>query len=263
MVLEDYLTLWRVSRRRIRSETDYRAFQAFQASLLLKYLHRYRVDVRDRTVLDLGSGIGGYSQEFARRGAKMISMDLMSHEVCLPESCAPVSANALHIPLQTESVEIVFCASLIEHVAQPEKLITEIERVLEPGGVCYLSFPPYLSPMGGHEYAPFHYLGEQAAIAITESLRYRRHPQWVRHLYNVTQDPTSFAATYAGWGLFKMTIGKAQQLLATTGFQVVDLSTRYWPVSFVRWPYVREVLTWHVQFLLRKPAGAREEKKWG
>jgi hypothetical protein len=32
------------------------------------------------------------------------------------------------------------------------------------------------------------------------------------------------------------------------------MSTRYMPASFIRWPVIGEALTWHAQFLLRKPS---------
>jgi hypothetical protein len=32
------------------------------------------------------------------------------------------------------------------------------------------------------------------------------------------------------------------------------MSTRYQPLSVIRWPIVGEVMTWHAQFLLEKRA---------
>lgn len=79
------------------------------------------------------------------------------------------------------------------------------------------------------------------------------HPEWLQDLYQVSYEPSSFAKIYADWGLYVMTIGKARSLIENSRLQLVDLSTRYMPVSFVRWPILGEFLTWHVQFLLRKP----------
>lgn len=252
MILDQIGKLWHVSRRRLRSEADYRAFQAYQADLLLAYLQRHHVELAGQLVLDLGAGIGGYSEAFARASAQVISMDLMSQVVVRLAGCMPVTADALAVPLARGTVQFVFCASLIEHVAVPEQLLAEVERVLAPGCYCYLSFPPYYSPMGGHEYAPFHYLGERAAMRLAAGRRRRRYPAWVRELYRVEAQPASFAEGYTDWGLFHMTVAKAERLLAGGRFEVVDMSTRYLPVSFVRWPLLRELLTWHVQFLLRR-----------
>lgn len=253
MDLADYAKLWRLSRKRIQSEADYREFQAFQAQLILDYLYSFGVKLHGQTVLDLGSGIGGYSEEMARQGARVVSVDLMAGAVNLENGCVPVVGNALHVPLATDSVDFVFCASLIEHVPNPLVLLQEVARMLKPGGFCYLSFPPFYSPVGGHEYAPFHYLGERLAMRLAGQRSHKGHPDWARRLYAVEERPTSFAGIYADWGLFVMTIAKARRLIARSGMTLVDQSTRYFPRSFARWPILGELLTWHVQFLLQQP----------
>jgi len=250
MKLNDYIGLVQVARRRLRSEGDYREFQTFQACLVLDYLAQHGVAVQG-LVLDLGSGIAGYSLEFARRGAHVISVDLVQPRFSSPDQMSQVQASGLAIPLQDESVNIVFCASLIEHVAEPATLLAEAERILRKGGMCYFSFPPYYSPMGGHEFSPFHYLGERLALRLVH--RRRTLADWAGQLYDVPHQVQSFSELYRGWGLYKMTIGKFRCLLGHTGFECLDMSTRYMPVSFVRWPLLGEIMTWHAQFLHLKP----------
>lgn len=251
MKIGDYVTLWKLGRCRLRSKEDYKELQMFQAALLLKYLQNFGVEVGGKRVLDLGSGIGGYSQEMVKAGAEVISLDLIRFPDRLPQKHMPIIANAMSIPLQDKGCDFVLCASLIEHVSDPARLLAEIERVLKPGGYCYLSFPPFYSPRGGHEFSPFHYLGEYWAIRL--SSQRKRHPEWVVNLYKASLNPQSFSRTYQDWGLYKMTIAKAKRLIAGTGLRIVNMSTRYLPISMIRWPVLGEVLTWHAQFLLRKP----------
>jgi SAM-dependent methyltransferase len=48
------------------------------------------------------------------------------------------------IPFPPESYDFVFCLELLEHLLQPFGTLTEIHRVLRPGGVLILSVPnPY------------------------------------------------------------------------------------------------------------------------
>jgi ubiquinone/menaquinone biosynthesis C-methylase UbiE len=190
----------------------------------------------------------------AAAGALVVSVDLMAGAVRLDARCKPVIGHALHVPLGDQVVDFVFCASLIEHVPNPQALMEEIVRVLRPGGVCYLSFPPFYSPVGGHEYAPFHYLGERLAMRLARKRSQKGHPAWVQQLYAVNANPTSFASIYADWGLYMMTIAKARRLVMHSGLTLLDQSTRYFPHSFARWPVLGELLTWHVQFLLQRPA---------
>lgn len=252
-MLGSFGQLWKVSRRRLRSEADYRSFQAFQAIGVVDYLEKRGVAVAGRTVVDLGSGIGGYSLEFRDRGASVAAIDLIQPDALKGEdSVQLIAGSAEAVPIRSETVDFVFCASLIEHVAHPEVLLEEIVRILKPGGLGYVSFPPYYSPVGGHEYAPFHYLGERAAMRLARP-RLEKTPEWVTRLYPNSAQATSFADSHDGWGLFHMTLRRFRKLLAATPLLCVEASARYWPLSFVRWLVVGEILTWHAQFLLRKP----------
>lgn len=252
MRLRDLGDLWRLSVRRTESEQSYREFQGFQARLLIRYMEDYGVRFAGSSLLDLGSGLGGYSRELASRGARVVAVDLTQPRV-RDAAIRHVRASGDAVPVRDGAVDLVFCASLIEHVPEPERVLGEIERVLKPGGFAYVSFPPYWSPLGGHEYAPFHYLGERMAMRLR---RRRRVPAWVQEIYPVRGEAESFSDLFAGWGLFRMTVRKFRRLLRGTGLRCLDMSTRYLPVSFIRWPWIGEVLTWHAQFLLRKPSEA-------
>lgn len=248
----DYFELYQAAVKRLRSEEAYRDFQALQAQLLVRYMGSHGVQLKNQLLVDLGSGLGGYSQLFKQQGARVISLDLMADRIRLQGSYQAVSASAQAVPLASDSIDVVFCASLIEHIQDPAQALREIRRILVPGGICYLSFPPFYSWRGGHEYAPYHYLGEKAALRIVGRGAEKYHPDWIQEIYQVSETPDSFAGIYADWGLYVMTVGKAQQLIAETPLTLLDMSTRYMPFSFIRWPLLGEVLTWHAQFLLRK-----------
>lgn len=246
--------LRRVAQRRSRSQADYLAFQAFQARWLIEYLESQSVALAGQRMLDLGSGVGGYSLEFARCGARVVSVDLVQPRLPADHGRGrldQIRGNALQVALRDGSVDLVFCASLIEHVRAPHELLVEIRRLLRPGGVAYVSFPPYWSPAGGHEFAPFHYLGQRLAMRLVS--RERVVPEWVKAMYGANERADSFDDLYEGWGLFEMTIGKMRRLIPQAGFDLLDMSTRYLPISLIRWPLFNEVLTWHAQFLLKKP----------
>jgi SAM-dependent methyltransferase len=48
-------------------------------------------------------------------------------------------ADALNLPFDDASFDIVICSHVYEHVPDPEKLFEEIGRVLRKDGVCYFS----------------------------------------------------------------------------------------------------------------------------
>jgi ubiquinone/menaquinone biosynthesis C-methylase UbiE len=233
--------------KRLDSPENYREFQEVQGRMLLQYLEGQALQLRDRLVLDLGCGHGGYSSVFEAAGARVVCSDLMVDE-SISKGAVRISrmvrADATRLPLQDASVDFVFCASLIEHVPDSRALLSEIERVMKPGAKCYLSFPPFYTPIGGHQFKPFHLFGEKIAMAL-----YRR-----ANKDSTLETNAGFADAYGEWGLYRRTIRGVRGELATTGLRVLNQSTRYLPLNVSRIPCLSEFLTWHVQFILERDA---------
>jgi ubiquinone/menaquinone biosynthesis C-methylase UbiE len=216
-------------------------------------LRKHRAAVEGRRVLDLGCGHGGYARALATEGARVIGFDLeasplfgLNGEGEAASGITLVAGDATRLPFTDGSIQGVFCASLIEHVEKQERLIDEILRVLEPGGWCYLSFPPFYSPRGGHQFAPFHLLGEPIALWM-----YR----WRRRAPLSPKVAESYQTAFGSHGLTPTTVGRIAHLLTQRSVVVEDVSTRFFdwlPIDPARVPLVREVLTWHVQFLIRR-----------
>jgi 2-polyprenyl-3-methyl-5-hydroxy-6-metoxy-1,4-benzoquinol methylase len=233
---------------RKKSLQSYRDFQSYQAELVCDYLLRKGVQIRQKTIIDIGSGIGGFSEYFHSKGARVISIDLI-HPRKMINNTGFIMGDGLNLPIRSGSLEFIFCASVIEHVSDPQRIITEIYRALKPGGIVYISFPPFYSLRGGHRYSPFHYFGEQVARRI---LGDNKEPKWIREIYFSQESDSKNQSISGGWGLNKVTINKFNKIVKSSGLSRLDMSTRYMPVSFIRWPILREVLTWHAQFLFQK-----------
>lgn len=220
--------------------------------MVLQRLEAQGVSVAGRRVLDLGCGLGGYTEALRERGARVVSADLSLAVLAgLPPLSPRVCADALALPFADAAFDLVFCASLIEHVPDGLALLEEAWRVVRPGGYGYVSFPPFYSPRGGHQFAPYHLLGERVATWLYVRTRARRIPAWQR---GIVAEGGSYSRAYHGFGLHRVTIAAARRWAAQAGWQVTSLSTRFSPLNTARWPLVGEFLTWHAEFLLRKPA---------
>jgi SAM-dependent methyltransferase len=231
----EYLTLWQLARRRFRSGEDYRTFQTFQGSLLMAHFQSKGLSFEACQVLDIGCGWGGYSQLFARAGASVVSLDLeLDDELASDVRRRLVVGDAQALPLCDGRFDFVFCASLMEHVPDPGRLAVELYRVLRVGGRCYVGFPPFYSPAGGHQFKPFHLLGERVAVALKGN------------------DGRTYANAGGNWGLYRLGIRQAQRHLIDAGFCIDDVSTKFLPLNPARLPLLGEFLTWYVQFLARK-----------
>ena len=111
----------------------------------------------------------------------------------------------------------------------------------KPGGTVFLSYTTWLSPWGGHETAPWHYLGGARAAR-----RYRRKTGHApKNEFGRTLFPTS-AQTMAHWALETQAAGRAE---------VVATFPRYhpgWAHWVARLPGVREVAVWNFVIVLTK-----------
>ncbi|MDW7727568.1 MAG: hypothetical protein SCH70_10775 [Candidatus Methanoperedens sp.] len=65
-------------------------------------------------------------------------------------------------------------------------------------------------------------------------------------------DARDFETSFGNWSLYPTTISKAIKLINENGFKIDKTSTRFSPINFAKIPYLREFLTWHVEFLIKK-----------
>ncbi len=92
-----------------------------------------------KRVLDLGCGIGTFGIETAKRGAEVTAVDAFdeSIKICqemvekyaLVNKVKVVRANILNPPLQANAFDVIIIADVIEHIANPSKLLDEIKMV--------------------------------------------------------------------------------------------------------------------------------------
>ena len=240
--------LIRLANKRLKSQQAYLEFQNFQGELLVKYLKTQGTLSPEAAVLDLGCGYGGYSDALLCSGAKTTSIDLSVPATA--KSLKFARADALHLPFGKEAFDLVICASLIEHVPEPADLVKEIERVLTTRGFAYISFPPFYSPIGGHQFSPFHLFGEKIAIRAYHMRGNYRGNAWLSEEFG--HSPGSFEKAWGSWGLYPLTIRRVLALIKACNFDVVDQSTRWMSINTSKLPLLGDFLTWHVQFLLQK-----------
>ncbi|NBO38385.1 3-demethylubiquinone-9 3-O-methyltransferase [bacterium] len=97
----------------------------------------------DKQVLDLGCGGGFVAEELARRGAQVVGVDPAVALIEVAKKHAAASdlsieyrvGNGELIPAEDASFDVAFCVDVLEHVADLEKVLREVHRVLKPGGL--------------------------------------------------------------------------------------------------------------------------------
>ncbi len=119
---------------------------------------RARVAELSPIVLDVGCGEAPYKDLFG--DARYIGMNYDSLSAS-PDICG----DALSLPVRENSVDIVLASQVIEHVRNPFVMLSEIFRVLQPGGYLVLSAPFYW-PIheAPHDYFRFTHYGLSEVI---------------------------------------------------------------------------------------------------
>jgi SAM-dependent methyltransferase len=159
-----------------------------------------------------------------------------------------VIGRGQRLPFGDGSFDLVVSSNVLEHVADPWPLVDELARVCRPGGHVWLSWTNWLSPIGGHEITPFHYLGPRMGVRVYSAI-WRRPPRWNR----------------PGDTLFVTHIGGVLKRLRAGSMDVLDVAPRYWPSlrALSRMPGIREFAMWNCVVLLRRPSGLMDGRAEG
>nr|MBA3529795.1 methyltransferase domain-containing protein [Propionibacteriaceae bacterium] len=101
-------------------------------------------------VLDVACGSGPMSRELAQPGRTVVGMDISEHELDLAFKRGPgpwVRGDALALPFADESVAAVTSSMGLVVVTPLGQVLSEIARVLRPGGVL-AAIAPAVRPLG-------------------------------------------------------------------------------------------------------------------
>jgi len=125
------------------SETDYP--QLLCDHIVNRYIKLHFDDVDKKTVLDVGCGKGNHLVGFARRGFVAFGIDKVqdSNEALDQFDIRECDLEKDSFPYETDSLDIVFSKSVIEHVENADNFLYEVKRVLKSGGLAILMCPDW------------------------------------------------------------------------------------------------------------------------
>jgi SAM-dependent methyltransferase len=190
------------------------------------------------SVLDVGCGHGIFGAEFLKRGC-----DVTFADECNTLADSLKNVKYLHINLDQDDLakigqfDLVLCSNVYEHLSRPDFFLGNIANSLKIGGKLYLTWTNWLSPWGGHEFSPFHYLGSRHGHLVYDRLMKRKR--------NHTPHENLFP-TYIGQTMKKINLQRNLKVLKVVPRYYTELA------FLMRIPVFREFFAWNCAILAVK-----------
>lgn len=111
-------------------------------------------DFKNFKLLDVGCSAGDITAYFSKFAGKTVGVDVDKNAIRLAKeryanrkNLTFIVASASKLPFDNESFDIVLCNQVYSYVADPEKLMNEIYRVMKKGGICLFTGDNLLRPI--------------------------------------------------------------------------------------------------------------------
>ena len=127
--------------------------------MVVKHLQPIR-DLIGKRVLEIGCGLGGFACWLARQSERpthIVAADFAATAVqkgrafAIEHNLSGITwevADVQNIAHQDATFDTVISCETIEHVPSPQRALSELARVLRPGGRLLLTTPNYLGALG-------------------------------------------------------------------------------------------------------------------
>ncbi len=114
-----------------------------------------------QAMLDFGCGNGTVVRDLQQRGIDAWGCDLAFKDgehveaLAQEERIRLIDSNNYRLPFDDNSFDFIVSNQVFEHVQNMDETISELRRVLKPGGLCLHLFPSKLKPIESHVLVPF------------------------------------------------------------------------------------------------------------
>jgi ubiquinone/menaquinone biosynthesis C-methylase UbiE len=117
-----------------------------KARTMVAVLEDYLGDrLGDLRLLNVGGSAGIIDSYLSNHFGNVVGIDIDESAIAHAEknytkpNLLFLVGDALNLEFRNGSFDVVICSQVYEHVADAEKMMAEIFRVLQPGGVCYFA----------------------------------------------------------------------------------------------------------------------------
>lgn len=118
-------------------------YNPFRLDYAKKILKQYEINPIEKYALEVGCGGGLLTEEIARLGFMTEGIDPSERSITSAINHAKENELLIRynagigecLPFSDNSFDVVFCCDVLEHVRDLSKVISEISRVMKPGGI--------------------------------------------------------------------------------------------------------------------------------
>lgn len=124
---------------------------------------RKRFSVTAKTVVaEIGCSLGGNMLPFLEMGCRVYGIDInrgaienarkLYAQLACGEELHLINSDIYDIePSSLPQFDLIVIRDVIEHIHGHERFIRHLEKFLNPNGVIFIAFPPFMMPFGGHQ----------------------------------------------------------------------------------------------------------------
>jgi SAM-dependent methyltransferase len=111
--------------------------------------------------LDIGCSKGFFTSALSPFFEHVVGLDIDFHALGLArdesarDNVSYLGGDSMKLPFLDNTVDLIICNHVYEHVPDATQLFSEIHRVLTPGGTCYLGAASRLTLIEPHYHLPF------------------------------------------------------------------------------------------------------------
>ncbi len=262
----------------LKSEQDYASYRLTLVNRVTSAAEQFDVPIKDRIVLDLGCYDGAVSMGYLEYGASYLyGVDIDEEAVERAQKhhksnrAEFLVGDTKRIPLDENSVDTICCFDVFEHVSNVPEMLSEIKRVLKPGGQIIIGTWGWKHPFAPHLWSTMPVPYAHVFFSEKTMLRVCRRvylSDWYKptlHDYDksgVRKEDKYLHEEIPGDYLNKYLISDFEKDFNSSGLSVnlqpqpFGSSYASWSRVFLQVPWVREFITGYLWVVLTKPTAS-------
>lgn len=139
-------------------------FFAYERALCLQglvpLLRKRGSDPSGKSILDVGCGYGGVLAGLVESFQPAEALGIDRDETMIREGKARCSEGIRlvtgdFLAMDARGFDLILMRDVLEHMPEAGRALEKAASMLNPGGLIFVSFAPFLSPFGGHQHNGF------------------------------------------------------------------------------------------------------------